>query len=117
MPHPHGNIFYSEPSTLGRKITEILRVVDEIQSHSRSVIEHCYQNFLLESNDADDREYADATDQIREILIHQHYLSQKDIEICLGFDLTNLANRPEIDSIRTLHEVLKSEYGSDDGPE
>ena len=113
MPHPHGNIFYSEPSTLGRKITEILRVVDEIQSHSRSVIEHCYQNFLLESNDADTREYADATDQIREVLIHQHYLSRKDIEICLGFDLTNLAHWPAFDSIRKLHEVLKSEYGSD----
>ena len=115
--HPNGNIFYSEPSALDRKITEILRVVDEIQTHSKSVIEHCYQNFLLENNDADDREYADATDQIREVLIHQHYLSHKDIEICLGFDLTNRAHRPEIDSIRTLHEVLKTEYGSDDGSE
>jgi len=112
--HPNGNIFYSEPSALDRKITEILRVVDEIQTHSKSVIEHCYQNFLLENNDADDREYADATDQIREVLIHQHYLSQKDIEICLGFDLASLADRPEIDNIRTLHEVLKSEYGSSD---
>lgn len=88
--------------------------MEEIQTHSKSVIEHCYQNFLLENNDADDREYADDTDQIREVLIHQHYLSQKDIEICLGFDLANLADRPEIDNIRTLHEVLKLKYGSDD---
>ena len=112
--HPNGNIFYSEPSALDHKITEILRVVNEIQTHSKSVIEHCYQNFLLESNDADDREYADATDQIREILIHQHYLSQKDIEICIGFDLARIEDRPEIDSIRTLHKVLKSEYGAGD---
>ena len=112
--HPNGNIFYSEPSALDRKITEILRVVDEIQTHSKSVIEHCYQNFLLENNDADDREYADATDQIREVLIHQHYLSQKDIEICLAFDLASVADHPEIANIRTLHEVLKSEYGPDD---
>ncbi len=89
-------------------------MVDEIQTHSKSVIEHCYQNFLLENNDADDREYADATDQIREILIHQHYLSQKDIEICIGFDLARIADRPEIDNIRMLHEVLKSEYGAGD---
>lgn len=113
--HPNGNIFYSEPSALDRKITEILRVVDEIQMHSKSVIEHCYQNFLLGSNDADDREYADATDQIREILIHQHYLSQKDIEICLSFDFASIADRPEIGNIRMLHEVLKSKYGPDDG--
>ena len=89
-------------------------IADEIQTHSKSVIEHCYQNFLLENNNADDREYTDATDQIREVLIHQHYLSQKDIEICLGFDLTCIADRPEVASIRTLHEVLKSEYGSGD---
>ena len=37
-------------------------MVDEIQTHSESVIEHCYQNFLLENNDTDDREYVDATD-------------------------------------------------------
>ena len=112
--HPNGNIFYSEPSALDRRITEILRVVDEIQTYSKSVIEHCYQNFLLENNDPDEREYADAIDQIREVLIHQHYLSQKDIGICLGFDLAHIADRSEIDSIRTLHEVLKSKYGSAD---
>jgi hypothetical protein len=33
--------------------------------------------------------------------------------ICLDFDLTGLADRPDIDSIRPLHEVLKSEYGPD----
>lgn len=108
--HPNGNIFYSEPSALDRKITETLRVVAEIQTHSQNVIKHCYQNFLLESYDADDREYADATDQIREVLIHQHYLSQKDIEICLAFDLVALAERPEIDSILSLHEALIAEY-------
>jgi hypothetical protein len=112
--HPNGIIFCSTEAALDVKITEILRVVAEIQTHSQSVIKHCYQNFLLENNDADDREYADAIDQIREVLIHQHYLSQKDIEICLSFDLADIEDRPEIDSIRTLHEVLKSEYGPDD---
>lgn len=47
------------------------------------------------------------------MLIHDNYLSQKDIEICLGFDIDSFADRPEIDSMRTLHEVLKSEYGLD----
>jgi len=48
------------------------------------------------------------------VLIHENYLSQEDIGICLGFDLVGIADQPEIDSIRTLHEVLKSEYGPDD---
>ena len=44
---------------------------------------------------------------VDEILAH----SKPVIEICLGLDLAGIADRPEIDSIRTLHEVLKSEYG------
>jgi hypothetical protein len=111
--HPNGNIFYSDSSALDRKITEILRVVAEIQAHSKSVIEHCYQDFLIEGCDPDNREYIDTKDQIREVLIHQNYFSQKDIEICLDFDLARLVGRPEIESIHTLHEILKSKYKSD----
>ena len=32
--HPNGNIFFSTQAALDTKITEILRVVDEIQTHS-----------------------------------------------------------------------------------
>ena len=112
--HPNGNIFFSTQAAIEVKIAEILRVVDEIQTHSKPVIEHAYREFLLQNHDPDEREYPDATDQIREVLIHENYLSQKDIEICLGFDLASIADRPEIDSICTLHGVLKSEYGTDD---
>jgi hypothetical protein len=81
---------------------------------SRPIIEHCYRDFLLQNHDHEEREYPDTADQIREVLIHENYLSQKDIDICRGFNLTGIADRPEIDSIRTLHEVLKSEYGPED---
>jgi len=112
--HPNGNIFFSTKAALDAKIAEILRVVDEIQIHSRLVIEHTYRDFLLQNHDPEEREYPDAADQIRELLIHENYLSQEDIDICLDFDLAGIEDRPEIDSIRTLHEVLKSEYGPDD---
>ena len=114
--HPNGNIFFSTQAALDAKITEILRVVDEIQGHSRPVIDHCYREFLLQNHDPEEREYPDPADQIREILIHGNYLSHKDVAICFSFDLTGIADRPEIGNIRTLHEVLKSEYGPDDGP-
>jgi hypothetical protein len=112
--HPNGNVFFSTKAAIDAKITEILRVVDEIQTHSRPVIEYAYREFLRQNYDPEDREYPDASDQIREVLIHENYLSQKDIEICLGFDLASILAPPEIDSIRALHEVLISEYGSDD---
>jgi hypothetical protein len=78
--HSNGNIFFSTEDALNAKITEVLRVVDEIQTHSRPVIEQGYRDFLLQNHDPEEREYPDAADQIREMLIHENYLSQKDIE-------------------------------------
>jgi len=112
--HPIGNIFYSTEAAIDIKITEILRVVAEIQAHSKPVIEHCYREFLLQNHDPDEREYADAADQIREVLIHGNYLSQKDIEICLGFDVESLADRPGIEAMRELHAALVEKYKGED---
>lgn len=111
--HPNGNIFFSTQSALERKVREVLRVVEEIQSHSRPVIEHCYREFLLQNYDPEEREYLDDADQIREVLIHGNYLSREDIGICLSFDLANITERPEIDSIRVLHEELIAGYATD----
>ena len=108
--HPNGNIFYSTEAALDIKITEILRVVAEIQTHSQPVIKHCYREFLLQNHDPDVREYADAADQIREVLIHHNYLSRKDIEICLGFDVEPLAKHPGIKGMRELHAALVENY-------
>lgn len=108
--HTNGNIFFSTQSALDDKITKILRMVDEIQMHSKSIIEHCYCNFLLESNDADEREYTDAIDQIREVLIHQHYLSQKDVDYCLAFDVVSLSDHGQYACICELHSALVAEY-------
>ncbi len=75
-------------------------------------MEHCYRDFLLLNHDPEEREYPVTADQIREVLIHGNYLSQKDIEICLGFDLTALAEQPAGEDIQDLHECLKSGYGA-----
>ncbi len=112
--HPNGNIFYSTEAALDVKITEILRVVAEIQTHSKPVIEHCYREFLVQNSDAEEREYPDASDQIREVLIHGNYLSQKDIEICLAFAVESLADCPGIEGIRELHGTLAETYKAED---
>jgi len=109
--HPNGNIFYSTEVALEIKISEILHVVEEIQSHSRPVIEHCYREFLLQNNDPEEREYPEAEDQIREVLIHSNYLSQKDIEICLDFELADFDTHPEYESMLSLHDALVATYG------
>jgi hypothetical protein len=111
--HSNGNIFFSTQAALDTKITGILRVVHEIQTHSAPVIERCYREFLLDSHDPDERAYADAADQIREVLIHSNYLSKRDIDICLGFDAESLKDHKGIEEIRALHDALAKEYATD----
>ena len=112
--HPNGNIFYSEQSALDLKIREILRVVAEIQTHSTPVIQRCYSRFLDDSSDPDEREYPDAADQNREVLIHGNYLSLVDIGTCLGLDLASLDGRASTENARELHQALKAKYGAED---
>jgi len=111
--HTNGNIFFSTKDALDRKIREILRVVDEIQTHSISTIQSCYARFLEGSNNLDDREYSEDADQIREVLIHAHYLSQKDIEICAAFDWQargELKKHTNAPGIQLLHQTLRATY-------
>lgn len=109
--HPNGNIYFSTEAALSGKIREVLRIVTEIQNHSKPVIEHCYREFLLHNYDPDVREYPDANDQIREILIHTNYLSQKDIEICLSYNIDPLiAKQPDFALIGDLHQSLCDSY-------
>jgi len=112
--HSNGHIFFSTQAALEAKITEILRVVAGIQIHSIPIIENCYRDFLLQNNDPEEREYPDASDQIREMLIHENYLSQEDIEICIDFDMASLADHPQYENMRELHDCLKVTYGSED---
>jgi hypothetical protein len=108
--HTNGNIFFSTQTALDNKIREILRVTEEIQSHSASTIQRCYARFLEESADPDEREYQDEPDQIREVLIHGHYLSKKDIEICAAFDISTYSEHAHFTSIQALHQSLRASY-------
>jgi hypothetical protein len=109
--HPNGNIFYSEQSALDLKIREILRVVAEIQAHSKPIIERCYREFLVQNHDPEEREYPDGADQIREVLVHDNYLSRRDIDICLEYDVFLLSDQPAFGQITDLHQILVAQYG------
>jgi len=109
--HANGNIFFREQSALDRKIAEVLRVVEEIQNHSKTIIQSAYQGFLLDNHDPEGREYPDDTDQIREVLIHENYFSRRDIDFCLEFDLAALNAEPAFPQIQPLHRSLQENYG------
>ena len=74
------------------------------------VIEHCYHEFLVQNYNPDEREYPDAANQIREVLIHENYMSQKDIQFCLGVDLSDLRGHDDFPNIEALHHELRVAY-------
>jgi hypothetical protein len=57
------------------------------------------------------RSHSDHADQIREVLLHAHYLSQKDIEICAACDLAaKFETHANFIGIDSLHQTLRATY-------
>lgn len=104
--HPNGNIFCSTQKALDLKIADILRAVEEIQAHSKAIVQECYRTFLIDSEDADEREHASERDQVQEALIHANYLSLRDAKYCAEFDISPLQERAKFESIKLLHSAM-----------
>lgn len=114
--HSNGQMIIRSQKLLDEKINETLYVVDDIQGRLKHVIERCYQQFLLDGNDPEEREYLDDTDQIREMLIHKNYLSPKDLDICLAYDCAGLKTHDAYPAIEALHRTLHRDYGDSETP-
>jgi len=108
--HSNGNIFFDRQDTVDEKINEVLKSVEEIQGHTKEIIDNVFMLFLMDSWDAEVRQFSDDADQIREILIHQNYLSKKDVGDCLVYDITPLEKNENISRIRKMFRVFKKEY-------
>lgn len=109
--HSNGNIFLSTQKALDNKVDRVLQAVDEVQIQSKAVVTHCYYKFLQDSLDPEEREYNDPLDQTNEVLIHDNYMSQKDIEICINFNIADLFKQQEFSLINDLHLSLIENYG------
>ena len=58
------------------------------------------------------REYSSDDAQIKEILIHSNYLSQKNIEHLLTFDITQLAAEPNYTEMEILFNAFATAYAT-----
>ena len=111
--HANGNVFFSTQHEVDEQTRTALRAVEEIQTHSNSIIQRCYRKFLIDSHNPEAREYLLAEDQIREVLVHGNYMSRKDIELCANFDISVLPhenNRPVEDLHNTVCEVYRTAF-------
>ena len=111
MAHSNGHIYLKTRDMLEDKVRNVLKVVDDIQNHSKLVVKSCYRDFLCQSSDPEEREYTTDSDQIREILIHSNYMSNKDIAFCCDFDLSKLDISSRSDRVNSLHNSLLKDYG------
>ena len=110
LAHPSGTVLFNDQREIDDHITEVLVEIENIQNQMHSIILDIYYSFLQDNCVQEEREYIEDSDQIREILINKNYLSRKDIEICLGFDITNLTSEKYYDNIKELHETFTAEY-------
>jgi hypothetical protein len=108
--HPSGTVFFNDQVSIDAEIANMMREVVNIQRHMRPIIIEVYGRFLVESSDIEEREYADPKLEIEVSLIHQNYISPKDIEICLGYDLAPLGTDPNFAAIQALHQCLQENY-------
>lgn len=108
--HSNGNIFYRNQRDIDLKINEILRCVGKIQNHSANVLVSCYEKFLLESSDVDNRENLEDENQIREVLVYGNYLSPKDIFIVKSYDIQKLNGEKYFGNIESLANKLRDMY-------
>lgn len=108
--HPSGTIFFNNQAAIDDEITEMMQEVSNIQLHKRPIISDIYRRFLIDSANVEEREYSDPAEELTAALIHRNYMSQKDIELCLCFDLTSSANHPLHENMCELHNTLKARF-------
>lgn len=108
--HANGNIPFRTVTYLETRISDIVRYAGEIQSFCKPIIQECFSKFLIDSQNEETRQYVDVSEQINEVLIHQHYLSLKDLEFCFDYDITLLRGETNYSEIERIFEVLKSEF-------
>jgi len=108
--HPCGTVFFNDQASIDAEISDMMKEVVNIQTHMRPIIAEVYGRFLSESADVETREYSDPTEEVMAALIHRSYISQKDVEICLAYDLAKHAAHVNFADIKALHQSLRTSY-------
>ena len=108
--HSNGNIFYNSHEDIDEKVEQTLQCAEQIEQCSKPMITNCFERFLVESWNPEEREYADETDQIREALIHEQYFSKKDIEFCMQFEIKSLSENKHFREIKSLFQNFVKAY-------
>jgi len=108
--HSNGNIFYRTSLAVDTQISEIISCIESIQIKSNLIINQFFKNFLLSSQDIENREFPDDESQISQIFITKNYISLADIETAKLMDITPFSSEIGYNNIQKLAEALKLKY-------
>lgn len=105
--HPSGTTLFNDQQALDDHIAQVLTEVGNLQVHMMTVLHDLLREFLSgDSNDPEKREAPDAQTEIETGLLHRYYLSRKDIEACLSFEIDTLADHENFPAIRALFDAF-----------
>lgn len=111
LAHSNGLINCRDQRSADLRIEEVMRQVRAIQSHMTTLLHECLSRFLVDScAEEDSMEYDNPEDQIRELLVHKHYFSLKDIEACHSFDIQLLVTQQRFEAMRALFDRFVAMY-------
>jgi hypothetical protein len=113
MAHPSGTVFFNDQISIDGEIGKMMREVSNIQNHMKPIILDIYGHFLKESADAETRQYADPAQEIVVNFIHQNYISRKDIEFCLAFDLSPYEDEINFALLLSMHTTFCDVYAEE----
>ena len=105
--HPSGTVFFNDETSIRDEIGEMLCEVAKIQEHMRPILADIYERFLLDSADVDAREYSDPAQEVEVNLVHKCYLSKRDLDACVAYDVGVHASHEFFESIQHLHQATK----------
>lgn len=112
--HPSGTTLFNDQQALDDHVAQVLTEVGNVQARMVPVLHELFSEFLCgDSNDPEKREAPDAQTEIETNLLHRHYLSQKDIEVCLIFDINTLADHENFPAISVLFDAFVQAYNTD----
>ncbi|WP_422506399.1 hypothetical protein [Stenotrophomonas sp. GZD-301] len=106
--HPNGVIALPDQAAADSRIEEVMRQIQDIQTHRSSILQGCLLQFLRDSANSDEREIADREVHIEINLLHRNYLSRKDIATCLSVDVAEFDRSPFKEEVTALMDVLRS---------
>lgn len=105
--HPSGTATFNDEIEFSDHICDVLGQMEMMQTKSKAIVLDLFRDFLIsDSGNPDVREFSDEESEINSNFIGRFYLSRKDVEICLEFDIAALAKHPNSKAAKSLRDAF-----------